>query len=178
MGAMTTVEAVVGDLTRMEVDVVVNAANSALLGGSGVDGAIHRVGGPAILDACREIRRTSHPEGLATGDAVATTAGDLPARWVVHTVGPVYGDHGGDEPRLLASCHRRSLEVALALGARSVAFPAISCGVYGYPPDRAAPVAVGAVRDYVVHHPDAFDSIRFVLVDERLRSLFDAAVSP
>ena len=174
---MAVVDAVVGDLTRERADALVNAANSALLGGSGVDGALHRAGGPAILAACREIRRTTHPDGLPTGDAVATTAGELPAQWLVHTVGPRYGEHAGDEARLLASCHTRSLAVAHGLGARSVAFPAISCGVYGYPPHLAAPVAVGAVRSYVEEHPGAFDSIRFVLVDDRLHALYAAAVA-
>jgi O-acetyl-ADP-ribose deacetylase (regulator of RNase III) len=171
------VEAVLGDLTRERADAVVNAANRALLGGSGVDGALHRAGGPAILAACRELRRTTHPDGLPTGDAVATTAGELPARWLVHTVGPRYGEHAGDEARLLASCHTRSLAVAQGLGARSVAFPAISCGVYGYPPDLAAPVAVGAVRSYVEEHPDAFDQVRFVLVSEDLLALFAAELA-
>jgi O-acetyl-ADP-ribose deacetylase len=171
------VEAVLGDLTRERADALVNAANSALLGGSGVDGALHRAGGSSILAACREIRRTTHPDGLPTGDAVATTAGDLPARWVVHTVGPRYGEHGGEEARLLASCHTRSLEVAHALGARSVAFPAISCGVYGYPAELAAPVAACAVLDYVTAHPEAFDSVRFVLIDEPMLALYAAAVA-
>jgi O-acetyl-ADP-ribose deacetylase (regulator of RNase III) len=174
---MAQVDAVVGDLTRERADALVNAANSALLGGGGVDGALHRAGGPAILDACRELRRTTHPDGLATGDAVATTAGDLPARWLVHTAGPRYGEHGGEEARLLASCHLRSLAVAHGLGARSVAFPAISCGIYGYPADLAAPVAIGAVRSYVEEHPDAFDRVRFVLLSEELLALFAAEVA-
>jgi O-acetyl-ADP-ribose deacetylase (regulator of RNase III) len=174
---MAQVDAVVGDLTRERADALVNAANSALLGGGGVDGALHRAGGPAILTACREIRRTTHPDGLPTGDAVATTAGQLRARWLVHTVGPRYGQHGGEEARLLASCHSRSLAVAHGLGARSVAFPAISCGVYGYPAELAAPVAAGAVRSYVEEHPDAFDRVRFVLMNERLLTLYAAEVA-
>jgi O-acetyl-ADP-ribose deacetylase (regulator of RNase III) len=108
---------------------------------------------------------------------VATTAGDLPARWLVHTAGPRYGEHGGEEARLLASCHLRSLAVAHGLGARSVAFPAISCGIYGYPADLAAPVAVGAVRSYVEEHPAAFDRVRFVLMSEELFALFGAEVA-
>jgi O-acetyl-ADP-ribose deacetylase (regulator of RNase III) len=155
----------VGDLTQQEVDAVVNAANTSLLGGGGVDGAIHRAGGPAILAESRLLG------GCDTGDAKATTAGRLPARWVIHAVGPVWrgGDQG--EPDLLASAHRRALEVALGLGARSIAFPAISCGVYGYPPERAAPVAVGAVRPFM----DELDEIRFVFLDESLRKVFAQA---
>src|SRR6187549_4009398 len=136
------VEFEVGDLTEQQVDAIVNAANESLLGGGGVDGAIHRAGGPEILAESRRLG------GCATGDAKATTGGRLPARWVIHAVGPVW--RGGDEgeAELLASAHRRSLEVAGELGARTVAFPAISCGVYGYPPELAAPVAVGVARDF------------------------------
>jgi O-acetyl-ADP-ribose deacetylase (regulator of RNase III) len=147
-----------GDLTTEAVDAVVNAANSSLLGGGGVDGAIHRAGGPEILDACRALRAGRLPDGLPTGQAVATTAGRLPARWVIHTVGPVYA-HEDDPAGLLASCHVESLRVADELGASTVAFPAISCGVYGYPVDEAAPVAVAAVRDA----PTAVEEVRFVL---------------
>src|SRR5690349_16072195 len=118
-----------GDITRQEVDAIVNAANSSLLGGGGVDGAIHRAGGPAILDECRRIRAERYPDGLPTGQAVATTGGDLPARWVIHTVGPVYSRQD-DPATLLASCHTESFRVADELGARTVAFPAISTGVY------------------------------------------------
>ena len=137
--------AVQGDITEQQVDAVVNAANSSLLGGGGVDGAIHRKGGPAILAACRDLRAGHLGKGLPAGQAVATTAGNLPARWVIHTVGPVW--HGGSrgEAEQLASCYRRSLEVADELGARSVAFPAISTGVYGYPKDEAAEIAVTTV---------------------------------
>jgi O-acetyl-ADP-ribose deacetylase (regulator of RNase III) len=174
---VTRLEAVIGDLTEQHVDVVVNAANSSLLGGGGVDGAIHRAGGPQILAECEQVRERAWRLGLPTGEAVSTGGGLLPATWVVHTVGPVYGECGGSEPALLASCHRRSLEVAVALGARTVAFPAISCGVYGYPAEEAAPIAVGAVRGYVAEHPDALDLVRFVLVDERLHPLFSSAVS-
>jgi len=159
------IEHVLGDLTKQEVDVVVNAANSSLLGGGGVDGAIHRAGGPEILAECRLLG------GCDTGDAKATTAGRLPARWVVHTVGPVWQGGTEGEPELLASAHRRSLEVARELGARTVAFPAISCGVYGYPAELAAPVAVAAART----QEDGFELIRFVFTDERLRALFAVA---
>ncbi|MGZ8600828.1 MAG: O-acetyl-ADP-ribose deacetylase, partial [Actinomycetota bacterium] len=133
---MPRIELVEDDITRQAVDAIVNAANSGLLGGGGVDGAIHRAGGPAILDACRELRRSRYPDGLPTGEAVATTAGDLPARWVIHTVGPVYSERE-DRSLLLASCHASSLRVADEVGARTVAFPAISTGVYGYPIEEA-----------------------------------------
>jgi O-acetyl-ADP-ribose deacetylase len=158
-------EFVLGDLTEQRVDAIVNAANTSLLGGGGVDGAIHRAGGPEILAACRLLG------GCDTGDAKATTAGKLPARWVVHTVGPVWRGGNAGEPELLASAHRRSLEVARDLGARSVAFPAISCGIYGYPPALAAPVAIDAVRPF----EGDFDVIRFVFLGEELREVFERA---
>jgi O-acetyl-ADP-ribose deacetylase len=157
-GAEIEIEIVEGDLTAQHVDAVVNAANSSLLGGGGVDGAIHRAGGPAILEACRRLREERLPQGLPTGDAVATVAGRLPARWVIHTVGPVYA--AVDDPAgLLTSCHVRSLEVADEVGARTVAFPAISCGVYGYPVEEAAPVALAAVRGAAT----SVELVRFVL---------------
>jgi O-acetyl-ADP-ribose deacetylase len=149
-----------GDITKQTVDAIVNAANSTLLGGGGVDGAIHRAGGPAILAECKRIRDERYPQGLPTGQAVATTAGDLPARWVIHTVGPVYSRHDDPAP-LLASCHVESLRVADQIGARTVAFPAISTGAYGYPVDEAAPVAVEAVRDAETR----VELVRFVLFD-------------
>jgi O-acetyl-ADP-ribose deacetylase (regulator of RNase III) len=147
-----------GDLTTEAVDAVVNAANSSLLGGGGVDGAIHRAGGPEVLDACRALRAGALTDGLPTGRAVATTAGRMPARWVIHTVGPVHA-HEDDPAGLLASCHVESLRVADELGASTLAFPAISCGVYGYPVDEAAPVAVAAVRGA----PTSVEEVRFVL---------------
>jgi O-acetyl-ADP-ribose deacetylase (regulator of RNase III) len=159
------IDLVVGDLTQQRVDAIVNAANSSLLGGGGVDGAIHRAGGPEILAESRLLG------GCETGDAKATTAGRLPAQWVVHAVGPVWRGGGVREPELLASAHRRSLEVARDLGARTVAFPAISCGVYGYPPELAAPVAVGAVREL----EEEFELIRFVFLDDGLRDVFARA---
>lgn len=134
-----------GDITAQSTDVVVNAANSGLLGGGGVDGAIHRAGGPAILAECRRLRATTLPGGLPTGQAVATTAGDLPNRWVVHTVGPVYSRRE-DRRHLLLSAYTESLRVADELGARSVAFPLLSAGAYGWPQDDAAAAAVEAVR--------------------------------
>ncbi len=171
-GKVTAVEIIVvqGDLTEQEVDAVVNAANSSLLGGGGVDGAIHRRGGPEILAECRRLRAERYPDGLPTGQAVATTAGRLPARWVIHTVGPVYS-RTDDRSALLASCHRESLRVADELGAASVAFPAISCGVYGYPLDEAAPVAVATVRDAATR----VQEVRFVLYDDEALAAFAGA---
>lgn len=129
-----------GDITEETVDAVVNAANSTLLGGGGVDGAIHRRGGPAILEECRRIRATMHPNGLPTGEAVITTAGRLPARHVIHTVGPIYGTHAGLEGELLAACYRNSVRLAVEHGLASVAFPSISTGAFGYPKHEAAKV--------------------------------------
>ncbi len=161
-----------GDLTEQGVDAVVNAANRELEGGGGVDGAIHRAGGPEILQACLEIRRTQYPGGLPTGRAVATSAGRLPARWVIHTVGPIYAIERDDAPHLLRSCHTESLRVADELGARSVAFPAISTGVYGYPIDEAAPVAVAAVRAAATR----VELVRFVLFDDAALGVFERAL--
>lgn len=153
-----------GDITRQEVDAIVNAANSTLLGGGGVDGAIHRAGGPAILAECREIR--ARQGGCPTGEAVITTAGALPASRVIHTVGPVWD---GRDPqhldRLLASCYVNSLRLAADNGLRTVAFPNISTGVYGYPKERAAAVAIAAVRSFLTGD-DTLLEVRFVCFDE------------
>jgi len=143
------VTVVVGDITRARVDAIVNAANSSLLGGGGVDGAIHRAGGPTILEQCREIRRTLYPAGLPTGEAVITTAGALPAQYVVHTVGPIYGTHRGRESDLLTACYRNSLLLAAKHSLSSIAFPAISTGIYDYPRDEAASVASQAVQEFL-----------------------------
>ena len=151
----------VGDITREDVDAIVNAANSGLMGGGGVDGAIHRAGGPEILAACREIRATLYPEGLPTGDAVITPAGRLPAKHVIHTVGPVYGRHGGAEARLLASCDQRSLTLAAEHSLRTIAFPAISTGIYGYPREEAALVVRRAVDERLEAMLD-IDEVRLV----------------
>jgi len=156
----TEITAVAGDITAQAVDAIVNAANSSLLGGGGVDGAIHRRGGPAILAACRELRAGHLGGGLPAGQAVATTAGDLPARWVIHTVGPVYV-RTEDRSGLLASCYSESLRVAAELGARTVAFPAISTGAYRWPMAEAARIAVAAVRG--CDHARAVAEVRFVL---------------
>jgi O-acetyl-ADP-ribose deacetylase (regulator of RNase III) len=160
------IELLRGDITAQDVDAIVNAANSSLLGGGGVDGAIHRAGGPEILAECRLLG------GCETGDAKATTAGRLPARHVIHTVGPVWHGGGQGEPELLASAHRRSLEVARELGVTSLAFPAISCGVYGYPVELAAPIAVGAVRE----HGHDLELVRFVLFNDDVFAAFAAAL--
>lgn len=141
---------VIGDITQQPVEAIVNAANSTLLGGGGVDGAIHREGGPAILAECREIRRTSHPEGLPTGEAVITTAGSLPAQHVIHTVGPIYGRHNGNEAVLLAACYENSLALAVRHALTSVAFPSISTGAYGYPKAEAAAVASHAIETFLI----------------------------
>jgi O-acetyl-ADP-ribose deacetylase (regulator of RNase III) len=143
------VTVICGDITRQGVGVIVNAANSSLLGGGGVDGAIHSVGGPEILAACQEIRRTQYPKGLPTGEAVITTGGRLPARFVIHTVGPVKGVHGEKDSVLLASCYQRSLELAREHGLTSIAFPAISTGIYGYPREEAAAIASAAVAKFL-----------------------------
>jgi len=165
------ITAIRGDITEQSVDAIVNAANRTLLGGGGVDGAIHRRGGPEILEACRGIRSERYPAGLPTGDAVATTAGRLPARWVIHTVGPVYSGSEVDS-ELLAACHTRALEVADELGAESVAFPAISTGAFGYPLHLAASVAVRAVR----RSGSSVGGVRFVLFDDRALEAFQAAI--
>lgn len=166
---MTAIEFVQGDITRQSVDAIVNAANSSLLGGGGVDGAIHRRGGPEILAECRALRAGHYGKGLRTGRAVATTAGRLDARWVIHTVGPVFS-RSEDRSELLVSCYRESLRVADELGARTVAFPAVSAGIYGWPMDDAARIAVGTVRDTET----AVTEARFVLFDERAYEAFTA----
>ncbi|MGX1090266.1 O-acetyl-ADP-ribose deacetylase (regulator of RNase III) [Streptomyces albogriseolus] len=161
-----------GDITRQSADALVNAANSSLLGGGGVDGAIHRRGGPEILAECRALRASRYGGGLPTGQAVATTAGRLDARWVIHTVGPVHSTTE-DRSALLASCYRESLRVADALGARTVAFPAISTGVYRWPLDDASRIAVETVRAT----DTAVEEITFVLFDERAYKAFAAAAA-
>lgn len=164
---MPTITLVQGDITRESADAIVNAANSSLLGGGGVDGAIHRRGGPAILAECRRLRAGHLGKGLPTGQAVATTAGNLDARWVIHTVGPVHSTTE-DRSGLLASCYRESLRVADELGARTVAFPAVSTGVYRWPLDDAARIAVETVRATGTLVTEA----RFVLFDDRAYGAF------
>src|SRR6266478_9739881 len=143
------VRVIVGDITSQEVDAIVNAANFSLFGGGGVDGAIHRAGGPTILEECRALRRTLYPNGLPTGLAAITTAGDLPARHVIHTVGPVYGAERGHEPELLAACYENCLKLAVKHSLVSLAFPAISTGIFAYPRSEAAAVASSAVSNFL-----------------------------
>lgn len=171
MALMADIVLIRGDITEQNVDAVVNAANSRLLGGGGVDGAIHRRGGPAVLAACRELRATTLPDGLPTGQAVATTAGDLPARWVIHTVGPVWSA-SEDRSALLRSCYRRSLRVADELGVATIAFPAVSTGIYGWPLDDGARLALDSARTT----DSAVREIRFVLFDETAYRAFDSAL--
>ena len=179
--AQVRIEVVRGDLTRERTDAIVNAANSSLLGGGGVDGAIHAAAGPDLLAECRELRRTTLPAGLAVGDAVATGAGRLAAQWVIHTVGP--NAHAGQtDPALLASCFTRSLDVATVLGARSVAFPAVSAGVYGWAMGDVARIAVAAVRGWAKDASSGPatgpDLVRFVLFSDDARAAFARECSP
>ena len=174
---MTRLEAVLGDITIQQVDAIVNAANSALLGGGGVDGAIHAAAGPALLRECQRLRETTHRTGLQVGDAVATGAGELPARWVIHTVGP-NRHRGQTDPALLASCFTSSLRVAREVGARSVAFPAVSAGIYGWDSAEVARNAVASVREDTAAHPGV-ELVRFVLFGGRVLADFeDALASP
>ena len=168
---MPRIRLIQGDITEQDTDAIVNAANSSLLGGGGVDGAIHRRGGPAILEECKRIRAERFPDGLPTGEAVATTAGDLAAKWVIHTVGPIYSP-AEESAELLASSHRRSLEVARDLGAHTIAFPAISTGVFGYPLELAAPIAVATVASDSHMH-----EVRFVLFDRAAHGAFEDALA-
>jgi len=168
---MPNIRLVQGDITQQEVDAIVNAANSSLMGGGGVDGAIHRRGGREIVAECKRIRAERYRDGLPTGEAVATTAGRLPAKWVIHTVGPVFST-SEDRSKLLASCHTNALRVADELGADSVAFPAISTGAYGYPVALAAGIAVGSVLRAVTR----VKAVRFVLFDSNSLEMFQRAL--
>jgi O-acetyl-ADP-ribose deacetylase (regulator of RNase III) len=163
---MAELIAVSGDITKLHVDAIVNAANSSLLGGGGVDGAIHRAAGPELLDACRKLH------GCATGDAKATPGFRLPAKWVFHTVGPVWNGGGHGEEEKLASCYRRCLELAREHGVRSIAFPAISTGIYGFPSERAAKIAIQTVRDDI--EGTGVERVEFVCFGEETRRIYDA----
>ena len=166
------IKAVRGDITKInDVDAIVNAANRTLLGGGGVDGAIHRAAGRKLLEECRTLN------GCDTGDAKLTGAYDLPCSYVIHTVGPVWhgGDHG--EAELLASCYRRSLQVAAEHGIRRIAFPSISTGVYHYPVKEAAKIAVGTVTEFLEEHPDAFDVVEWVLFDDNTMQVYEQAIA-
>jgi O-acetyl-ADP-ribose deacetylase (regulator of RNase III) len=165
------IELVLGDITQQDVDAIVNAANPSLLGGGGVDGAIHRAGGPAILEECRGLA------GCEPGDAKATGGGNLRAQYVIHAVGPIWRGGGAGEPKLLASVHRRAIEVAVELGCTSVAFPAISTGAYGYPLEQAAPVAIRATQDALAEHPSV-ELARFVFRDDATLAPYRAALEP
>jgi O-acetyl-ADP-ribose deacetylase len=162
----------IGDITREQADAIVNAANSSLLGGGGVDGAIHRRGGPQILADCRELRETRYPQGLPAGQAVATTAGGLDARWVIHTVGPVYSAYD-DRSAVLASCYAVSLAVADELGAATVAFPAVSAGIYGWPHADAARIALTTVSQASTRVAEA----RFILFTADMHATFARVLS-
>jgi O-acetyl-ADP-ribose deacetylase (regulator of RNase III) len=168
-----TIDFICGDITAQRVDAIVNAANSSLYGGGGVDGAIHAAAGVELIEHCRELRRTRFPNGLPTGDAVATLGGDLAARWVIHTVGPKYWEHPDGGAELLGRCHRNAIRVAAETGATSLAFPAISCGIYGWRPEAAAPIAIRAVRQALATNP----SIRRVLFVLFSKSSFEAFTS-
>lgn len=161
----------IGDITEQNVDAIVNAANSTLLGGGGVDGAIHRKGGARILEECREIRRTAYPQGLPTGKAVITSGGNLTARFVVHTVGPIYGQHDGAEADLLADCYRNCLILATENSLETIAFPSISTGAFGYPKHEAAKIVSAAVTDFA-KNDDSLKEIRLVFFSDSDARMF------
>jgi O-acetyl-ADP-ribose deacetylase (regulator of RNase III) len=165
-----------GDLTQAAVDAIVNAANSSLTGGGGVDGAIHRRGGPEILEACKRLRAEQWPDGLPTGEAAITPGGRLAAKWVIHTVGPVYS-RKPDVPHLLARCHESTLAIARDRLLETIAFPAISTGIYGYPLEEAAPIALGTVARVLAAEPGSVREVRFVLFDDRAAGAFEDALA-
>ena len=165
------VKVIVGDITKQEVDAIVNAANSTLLGGGGVDGAIHRAGGPSILEECKEIRRTRFPNGLPTGEAVSTTAGNLPATYVIHTVGPIYGQNGKRDAELLANCYLNSLAQAVEHNLASIAFPSISTGAFHYPREEAAAVSSKAIAEFLSSDRQLTD-VRLVFFSDSDTNLF------
>ena len=171
----TTLELIQGDITQAEVDAIVNAANSELIGGGGVDGAIRRAGGDEIEKACAEIRRREG--GCPTGKAVITTGGNLHANFVIHTVGPVWEGGNSGEPELLASCYQESLRLAVENGVQSVAFPSISTGIFGYPTEKAAVVALTAVKGFVEQNPPALAAIQFILFDDVTYTCYEDALS-
>ena len=159
-----------GDITKEKVCAIVNAANSSLMGGGGVDGAIHRAGGTQILEACRKIRKEQYPDGLPTGESVASTAGNIPAKYVIHTVGPVYHQCGGSCALLLASCYTNALKIAVELECKEIAFPAISTGIYGYPKEEAAQIAYETVKDFLDKRDDM--KVSFVFHNNEDKEVF------
>jgi O-acetyl-ADP-ribose deacetylase (regulator of RNase III) len=165
------VKVLVGNITRQEVDAIVNAANSSLLGGGGVDGAVHDAGGEEILRECREIRKTSYPKGLPTGESVITTAGKMPAKFVIHTVGPIKGIDRQNEASQLANCYRNSLNLAVANDCQTIAFPAISTGIYAYPKDQAAEISSIAVKEFLLEN-DSITEVRFIFFMENEARIF------
>ena len=165
-----------GDITEQDVDAIVNAANSSLMGGGGVDGAIHARGGPSILEESKRVRDHRYPDGLPTGEAVATTAGALPATVVIHTVGPIWKGGGSGEPERLSAAYRNSLLVAIEGGCRRVAFPSISTGVYGYPVEAAAPLALGTIRDVLEESAGSMEEVRLVLFSEAHMQVYRSAL--
>ncbi len=169
-----TIQLIKGDLTDQEVDAIVNAANSTLLGGGGVDGAIHSRGGPKIFEECRQLRAKEWPDGLPTGNAVITTGGSLRAKYVIHTVGPIWRGGLYEEAKLLRRAYWNSLKLAVANELKTVAFPSISTGAYGYPTDQASSVALGAVRDFLVKE-DNLELVRFVLFSDRDLEIYQKA---
>lgn len=170
----TTIKLIQGDITRENVDAITNAANEKLAGGGGVDGAIHRAGGPTIMEECDEIR--ARQGGCPTGQAVITTGGNLPARHVIHTVGPIWRGGNSNEPGLLASCYHESLDLALRNAVGTIAFPSISTGIYGYPTPKAAVVALNTVKEFVSAH-QGINEVRFVLFDDATYQCFKDALS-
>ena len=169
------IQLVLGDITRIPADAIVNAANSALAGGGGVDGAIHRAGGRAIMADLE--RRYGADRHCPTGSAVVSDAGDLPASWVIHAVGPIWRGGAAGEPEFLASAYRTSLRVAAEQGARTVTLPAISCGIYGYPLDQAARIAIDTVRDVLATEPGPIEGVTFVLFSQDTYDVFEEALS-
>ena len=168
---VSKISVLVGGITQQKVDAVVNAANRELTGGSGVNGAIHKAGGPEINRFCQKLRETKYPNGLPVGQSAITPGGKLPAKWIIHTVGPMYGQHDGKEAEMLTSCYRTALELAQSHKLESIAFPAISTGVYGYPPEEAARVASQAVRG-TLQSLKSIHEIRFVFFSERELKIF------